>query len=85
MKNFRPGYQYGFESGQHHMDRSWDEVESDLKTGWDKFEKRGNSTWENVKHAVKDAWHRVTGQRDLDPSRMSESETERLTQSSRTR
>ena len=42
-EGFRPGYQYGFEAGRHHMGRSWDEVESDLKTGWDKFENRGRS------------------------------------------
>ena len=30
------------------MGRSWDEVESDLKTGWEKFEGRSNSTWESV-------------------------------------
>ena len=54
------------------MGRNWDDVESDLKTGWEKFEGRGESTWENVKHAVRDAWHRVTGQRDVDTSKMSE-------------
>ncbi len=74
-EEFRPGYQYGFESGQHHMGRDWNDVESDLRTGWDKFEGRtaGGGTWENVKDAVKDAWHRITGQRDLDTDRMSES------------
>ena len=42
-EDFRPGYLYGFESGQHHMGRKWDDVESDLKTGWDKFEGRGRT------------------------------------------
>jgi hypothetical protein len=32
-----------------------------------------------VKDAVKDAWHRVTGQHDLDADKMSESEVDRLT------
>ena len=50
------------------MGRTWNEVESDLRTGWDKFEYRPErgSTWENMKDAVRDAWHRITGQQDLD-------------------
>jgi len=67
------------------MGRSWDEVESDLKTGWEKFEGRSNSTWENVKHAVRDAWHRVTGQRDLDTSKMSEASSDRFSPTGRHR
>jgi hypothetical protein len=42
------------------MGRTWNEVEADLRTGWDKFEHRGTSTWERVKDAVRDAWHRAT-------------------------
>ena len=49
-----------------------------MKTGWDKFENRGSSTWENVKHAVKDAWHCVTGQRDVDTKKMSEASSDRF-------
>ena len=82
-EDFRPGYLYGFEAGQHHMGRSWDEVESDLKTGWDKFEGRGQNTWENVKQAVNDAWHRITGQPDLDPSKMGESSPDRFSKTGR--
>lgn len=85
--DFRPAYQYGFESGRHHMGRQWNDVESDLATGWEKFEgKRGaGSTWNNVKHAVRDAWHRVTGQHDVDADRMSESEVDRFSHGGRPR
>ena len=86
-EDFRPAYQYGFESGQHHLGRKWDEVESDLKTGWERFEGRSGagSTWDNIKHAVRDAWHRVTGQKDLEAEKMSESEVDRLSHGGRTR
>jgi hypothetical protein len=80
-EEFRPAYRYGYESGRHHMGRSWNDVEADLRTGWDKYEGRGTSsesTWERVKDAVRDAWHRVTGQGDLDTNRMSESEVNRM-------
>lgn len=49
-------------------------MENDLRTGWDEYEGRGSpqSTWESVKDAVRDAWHRVTGQKGLDAERTSE-------------
>jgi hypothetical protein len=85
--DFRPAYQYGFESGQHHMGREWDEVESDLKSGWEKFEGRrgAGSTWESMKSAVRDAWHRITGQHDVDADRMSEFEVDRMSPRGRPR
>lgn len=60
---FRPAYRYGFESAQHHVGRSWDEAEEDLRTGWDRYEPRSenSSTWEDIKEAVRDAWDRVAG------------------------
>jgi hypothetical protein len=69
------------------MGREWNDVESDLRTGWEKFEGRhgAGSTWDNVKHAIRDAWHRVTGQHDLEADRMSEAEIDRISQGGRTR
>ena len=58
---YQPGYRYGFESAQRYRGREWNEVESDVRRGWDRFEYRAQSTWENVKDAVRDAWDRVTG------------------------
>jgi hypothetical protein len=45
------------------MGRSWDDAESDLRSGWDSYEHRGESqsTWEEIKEAVRDAWDRVAG------------------------
>ena len=73
-EEFQPAYRYGFESGRHNMGRTCSDVETDLRSGWDKYEHRGasGSTWENIKDAVRDAWHRVTGQK-LDVDKMSES------------
>jgi hypothetical protein len=58
---YRPGYRYGYESAARHRGRQWTDVETDLRSGWDRYEHRGQSTWENVKDAVRDAWDRVTG------------------------
>jgi hypothetical protein len=67
------------------MGRKWDEVESDLRSGWEKFTGKpgAGGTWESVKDAVRDAWHRITGQKDLDAAKMSESEVERLSHGGR--
>ena len=60
---FRPAYRYGFESAQHHMGRSWEDAEEDLRKGWDSYEHRSQNTssWDGIKEAVRDAWNRVTG------------------------
>jgi hypothetical protein len=81
-EEFRPAYQYGFESANHHLGRDWKDVETDLRTGWDKFEGKGpgGAKWENIKDAVKDAWHRMTGQHDVDTDKMAEFERERLSE-----
>ncbi len=79
-EEFRPAFQYGYESANHHLGRMWNDVEADLRTGWDKFEGRGpgGAKWEDIKDAVKDAWHRMTGHHDVDTEKMAEFERERL-------
>ena len=61
---YRGGYRYGFENAGRYPNRSFDEVEPELRSGWDKYEHRGQSTWEDIKDSVRDAWHRVTGKGD---------------------
>lgn len=56
---YRPGYRYGYESANRYRGRNWNDVEGDLRSGWDRYEHRGQSTWESVKDAVRDAWDRV--------------------------
>jgi hypothetical protein len=56
---YRPGYEYGYEAANRYRGREWNDVESDLRSGWDRFEHRGQSTWEHMKEAVRDAWNRV--------------------------
>jgi hypothetical protein len=64
-EQWRPAYRYGFDSAQRYTGQQWDEVESDLRTGWDRYEHRGGirSTWEQIKDAVRDGWDRLTGNR----------------------
>ena len=62
---WRPAYRYGYESAQQYQGKNWNDVETDLRTGWDRYEHRGTltATWENIKAAVRDGWDRVTGNR----------------------
>jgi hypothetical protein len=60
-ERFRPGYRFGFESAARYHGRDWNDIEPELRTGWDAYEHRGTSSWEQVKDAVRDAWNRVTG------------------------
>lgn len=61
---YQGAYRYGTDSARRHQGRQWNDVEHDLRSGWDRYEHRGahkDSTWENVKDAVRDAWDHVTG------------------------
>lgn len=62
---WQPAYRYGYESSQLHRGKRWEDVESNLRSGWDRYEHRhdNRSTWEQVKDAVRDAWDRVSGKR----------------------
>lgn len=57
---YRPAYRYGFESAQSNRGRTWNDIENDLRSGWDRYEHRGRATWENIKDAVGDGWNRLT-------------------------
>ncbi|MDQ3136195.1 MAG: hypothetical protein M3Q93_01235 [Gemmatimonadota bacterium] len=65
---FRPAYQYGFESARHDVGRSWDDAETDLRSGWERTQNENGSpsAWDEIKGAVRDAWDRVTGGRVAD-------------------
>lgn len=60
--DYRPGYRYGFETAVNYHDRQWDEVEPQLREGWNRWEHRPlNSTWDDVKESVRDAWDHLRG------------------------
>jgi hypothetical protein len=64
-EEYQPGYRYGYEAAHRYQNRSWNEVEGDLSSGWATYKDRGSSTWEQIKDAVRDAWDRVTGNRPV--------------------
>ena len=63
FEDYEPGYRFGYESANRYRGKNWNDVETNLRTDWDRFEGRGSSTWENIKDSVRDAWDSVTGKR----------------------
>lgn len=54
------GYRYGYEAARLHRGRAWNDVEGDLRSGWDRYEHRNAASWEAVKDAVRDAFERIS-------------------------
>lgn len=62
---WQPAYRYGFDSAHQYKGRQWNDVENDLRAGWDTYPYRGSArgTWEDIKAAVRDGWDRLVGNR----------------------
>ena len=78
--DLKPAYSYGTEMRRSDMyrNRPWDDVETDLRTGWDNridgtrdFSTTGSdssepSAWDRVKNAVRHGWDKMTDDNDDD-------------------
>lgn len=60
FEDYEPGYRYAYTKYNLYKGRKFNDVEPDLRSGFNTYEGRGQSTWENVKDAVRDAWDRLT-------------------------
>jgi uncharacterized protein (TIGR02271 family) len=58
---YQPAYRYGYDmaSDPRYQGRSFDEVESDLRSDYGR--RYPNSSWEKMKDAISYGWNRVTG------------------------
>jgi uncharacterized protein (TIGR02271 family) len=61
--HYAPAYQYGVASHQKHQGRSFDEVESHLRTDWESTHGQTAGSWETSRLAVRDAYDRVGSSR----------------------
>jgi uncharacterized protein (TIGR02271 family) len=59
--DYEPAYEYGYRNASDptYRNRPFDEVESDLRTDYER--RYPNSTWDKVKDSVRYGWDRVTG------------------------
>jgi len=56
---YRSAYHYGHDAARQNRNRPWDEMEAQLRKGWQTFENGGERAWDHIKGAVHDAWDRV--------------------------
>jgi len=73
--DYSPAYRYGWESASRpeYMGRRFEDVESDLGRGWDKFRGKAKSEWSEMKAATRDAFDRT--QNRVSPGMTRASET----------
>jgi uncharacterized protein YcfJ len=57
--DYRPAYQYGWESRNQFRDRRFDDIEPELQQGWTGRHGRSKLGWEKAKQAARDAWDRI--------------------------
>jgi hypothetical protein len=58
-EEYRPAYQYGWESRSRYAGKRFEDVESDLQSGWEKAKTHSKLTWDKAKQATRDAWDRI--------------------------
>ena len=59
--DYAPAYRLGYEGRGRYVGRKFDEVESELKSEYEKVKGKSKLAWEDAKHATRSAWDRVTG------------------------
>ncbi|WP_229452068.1 DUF2382 domain-containing protein [Massilia niastensis] len=67
--DYKPAYSYGSDMArsENYRNRPWDDVETDLRSGWDtRYGSSGTtgSAWQDMKDAVKHGWNRMTDDDD---------------------
>ena len=56
---YRPAYQYGWESAAKRGERKFDDVEPELARDWETRRADSRLDWKDAREATRDAWHRV--------------------------
>jgi hypothetical protein len=58
---YEPAYRYGYTaaSDDRYAGRSWEEIEPELRQGWETTY-RGQGIWEDIKDGVRQAWESIT-------------------------
>ncbi len=54
-----PAYRYGWESYGENAGRTFEERQTDLRSGWETRRGKSRLDWDRAQHAVRDAWDRL--------------------------
>jgi hypothetical protein len=75
-EEFRPAYQYGWESYGRWGNRNFEDSEADLRAAWEANPDLDGLTWDEARLAARDAWRRIE-ERRADEQRRKDTETGR--------
>jgi len=59
-QDYAPAYRYGWEAYPRYPGRTFEEVESELGTEWDRSRGESRLDWDRARHATRDSWQRVS-------------------------
>jgi hypothetical protein len=57
--DYEPAYRTGYEGYGRYQGRRFDDVETDLRTDYERNRGRSSMQWDKARHAARDAWDRV--------------------------
>lgn len=58
FEDYQPAYRYGVYARSRYGERDWDDnLENELREGWERLKGASRLTWERARHAVRDAFH----------------------------
>jgi hypothetical protein len=57
--DYAPAYQYGYETRAQYPGKQYQDVESSMSSGWERFKGKSRLEWDKAKLATRDAWDRV--------------------------
>jgi hypothetical protein len=57
--DYAPAYRYGYESRAQYPGKQYQDVESSMSSGWERFKGKSQLGWDKAKLATRDAWDRV--------------------------
>ena len=58
-RDYKPAYQYGYDTYGQYRGQRFEDVESDLERNWDATKANSRLAWNEAKGAVRDGWHHI--------------------------
>ncbi len=57
--DYRPAYEYGWQSRSRYAGKTFDQAETDLQRDWESNRGKSTLSWDRAKLATRDAWDRI--------------------------
>ncbi|MBV8938670.1 MAG: hypothetical protein JO089_02370 [Alphaproteobacteria bacterium] len=63
-ETYQPAYKYGIDAFSRYPGRSYDEIEPELRAGWESARGASVLSWDKASYATRDAYERLYGRED---------------------